>query len=295
MLYILLSILCSAVLIVIFKLFEKYNINIFQGILFNYFTCVTCAWLTLGEFPIPSDLPSKAWFPFALVLGFCFITGFNAVGGTVKNFNMALASVMQKMSLLFAVCFTIIFYHESLTWNKSLGILAAIGAILLTSFSSDTSADDSEKQKHTLWNWLVFPFTAWILSGVIDVLLYYVEKEINKGSADISFIATLFATAASFGTIAFVYGLRKGTMTFQVKNILGGICLGIPNFFSIYFLLKSFNQGYDGSVVFPVTNVGIILISTFAGFLFFQEPLGKGKIRGIILAILAIVLIAMKG
>jgi drug/metabolite transporter (DMT)-like permease len=294
MLYIALSILCSAILIIIFKFFEKYNIDIFQGILFNYFTCVTCAWLSLGHFPIPSDLPSKEWFPFALVLGFCFITGFNAVGGTVKNFNMALASVMQKMSLLFAVAFTIIYYKEALTWNKSLGIIAAIGAILLTSFSSDTNEDEGDKQKHSLRNWLLFPFTAWILSGVIDVLLYYVNNDINKGKSDISFIATLFATAALFGSLAFVRGLSKGTMKFQLKNVIGGICLGIPNFLSIYFLLESFNQGYDGSVVFPVTNVGIILISTFSGVLFFHEALGRRKVYGIVLAILAIALIAMK-
>jgi drug/metabolite transporter (DMT)-like permease len=290
--YIALSILCSAILIIILKLFTRYNIDTFQGILFNYFTCVTCAWITMGEFPIPTDLPSRAWFPFALLLGFCFITGFNAVGGTVKHFNMALASVMQKMSLLFAVAFAFIYYNESITFLKIIGILAAIGAIIMSSFSSEKTTQTTDNQQQSIKNWLLFPFTAWILSGVIDVVLYYVEREINKGSADTQFIATLFGTAACFGVIAFVYGLIKGTIRFQVRSILAGICLGIPNFLSIYFLLRSFSVGYEASVVFPITNVGIILISTLSGYFFFKEPLYRSKLIGIGLAVLAIALIA---
>ncbi len=292
MLYIALSIICSAILIIILKLFSRYNIDTFQGILFNYFTCVACAWITMGEFPIPTDLTSQAWFPFALIMGFCFITGFNAVGGTVKHFNMALASVMQKMSLLFAVAFAFIYYNESITFLKIIGILAAIGAILMSSFSSENTTQTTDNQQQSIKNWLLFPFTAWLLSGVIDVVLYYVEREINKGSADIRFIATLFAAAACFGLIAFIYGMAKGTMRVEFRNIIAGICLGIPNFFSIYFLLRSFSTGYEGSVVFPVTNVGIILISTLAGYFFFKEPLYRSKVIGIGLAVLAILLIA---
>lgn len=293
MLYILLSICCSTSLIVIFKLFERYNINTFQAILFNYYTCVLCAWANMGTFPIPSDVIQKPWLIFALILGFCFITGFNAVGGTVRNFNMALASVMQKMSLLFAVAFTISYYRESFTFTKIFGILAAIGAILLTSFSSDQSNNEKEQQQHSLKHWLMFPIAAWVLSGVIDILLYYVELEINKGNTNISFIATLFGTAGLFGTLFFIYGIAKGSIQPAFKNVLGGIVLGVPNFYSIYFLLKSFSQGYEGSKVFPLTNVGIILSATFVGYLFFKEPMQKTKIIGIGLAVLAIILIAM--
>jgi drug/metabolite transporter (DMT)-like permease len=293
MVFILLSIACSSLLIIIFKLFEKYNIDTFQAILFNYFTCVASAWVSIGTFPIPTDVAQKQWFPFALILGFFFITGFNAVGGTVKNFNMALASVMQKMSLLFAVFFAFAFYREPSTLPKVLGILFAIGAILLTSFSSDTTTQLGDNRKHTLQNWLIFPIAAWVTSGVIDILLYYVEREINKGSTDIQFIAALFATAACFGLVYFIYQLIAKKATFSFKNLLGGICLGIPNFGSIYFLLKSFSAGFGASEVFPITNVGIIICSTLVGYLVFKESMPKTKVLGILFAIIAIALIAL--
>ncbi|MFZ4545106.1 MAG: EamA family transporter [Saprospiraceae bacterium] len=293
MLYILLSILCSSALIIIFKLFERFNIDIFQAIVFNYITCVTLAGLSLGHFPVPIDVSSQPWFLFALVLGFCFITGFNAVGSTVKHFNMALASVMQKMSLLFAVTFTVLYYNESMSITKILGLIAAVLAIFLTSYASDTHESAQDDKKHSISNWLRFPILAWILSGVIDILLYYVEKEINKGSADIQFIATFFAAAGCLGIIALIRGYIKQYNHFAFKHIVGGICLGIPNFYSIYFLLMSFNQGYEGSLVFPITNVGIICISVLSGYFLFAEPLFKTKIIGIALAIIAIMLIAM--
>ena len=293
MLFILLSILCSSALIVIFKLFDRFNIDIFQAIVFNYLTCVSLAWVTLGHFPVPSNPIAQPWFVFALILGFCFITGFNAVGGTVKRFNMALASVMQKMSLLFAVTFTFAWYNESMGIGKILGIGAAIAAIFLTSYSSDAGDQPENLQKHSYGSWLRFPILAWVLSGVIDILLYYVEREINQGSADIHFIATLFATAAILGLGALLWGYVRGNYQFSFRFVLGGICLGIPNFYSIYFLLLSFSRGYEGSFVFPVTNVGIICVSTLSGYFLFGEPLHKAKLIGIALAIFAIVLIAL--
>lgn len=293
MLFILLSILCSSALIIIFKLFQRFNIDIFQTIVINYLTCVSLAWITLGHFPVPSDVGSKPWLIFALILGFCFITGFNAVGGTVKRFNMALASVMQKMSLLFAVTFTFAWYNESMGYAKILGIGSAVAAIFLTSYSSDSGSDAEHSNQHSLGSWFRYPILSWVLSGVIDILLYYVEREINKGSADIQFIATLFATAAIFGLTALFYGYYRKNYTFSFRHLIGGVVLGIPNFYSIYFLLLSFNQGYEGSFVFPVTNVGIICISTLSGYFLFGEPLFKSKIIGIGLAILAIVLIAL--
>ncbi len=292
MLFILLSIFCSTILVLLFRLFEKYNINTFQAILFNYYTCVASAWVTLGEFPIPSDLTSKNWFPFAIILGFTFITGFNAVGGTVRKFGVALGSIMQKMTLLFVVIFSVIYYQESITWNKVLGILLSVAAIFMTSYSADNQ-EDTEKEKPTLTDWLMFPIASLLLSAVIDILLLYLQKSTGTDSADIGFIASLFGTAGCIGTLYFIYNLIAKKMTFDAKNIVAGIALGVPNFASIYFLLKSIGQDIDGSVVFTMTNVGIIVASTLAAWLFFKEKLSIFKIAGIAMAVTAILLMQM--
>ena len=291
MLYILLSIICSSILVLLFRVFQNHKVDTFQAIYFNYFTCVASAWISLGEFPIPSDLTSKNWFPYALILGFVFITGFNAVAGTVSKFNVALASVMQKMTIIFVVIFSIFFYKESANWQKITGVILSIIAILFTSYTPDNQEDTKDK-KNTLMDWLLFPIAALVLSAVIDILLLYLQKSLNTGGTDIGFIASLFASAGSIGTVYYAYALATKRMTFEWKNVLAGITLGVPNFASIYYLLKAIDVNKDGSVVFPLVNVGIIVVSTLAAWLIFKEKLTKHKIIGVLMAIAAIFLIA---
>ena len=290
MLYIILSIVCSTILVLLFRVFQNYKIDTFQAIYFNYFTCIISAWVSLGSFPIPADLTSKNWFPFALFLGLVFITGFNSVAGTVSKFNVAMASVMQKMTIVFVVIFSIFFYKENASFQKILGVVLAIAAILFTSYTPDNQ-DDTKEKKATLMDWLLFPIAALLLSAVIDILLLYLQKTMNTGG-DISFIASLFASAGCIGTVYYIYALATKRMTFDWKNVLAGITLGIPNFASIYYLLKAIDATPEGSVVFPIVNVGIIVLSTLSAWLIFKEPLTRYKTIGVVLAAAAIGLIA---
>ena len=95
---------------------------------------------------------------------------------------------------------------------------------------------------------------------------------------------------------AFIAGLiilifRKETIS--KKDIIGGIYLGIPNYFSVYFLLltlSSFNN--NGAVVYPILNVGIIVLSSMASYILFKEKLIRLNIIGMILALIAIFFIS---
>jgi drug/metabolite transporter (DMT)-like permease len=294
MIYILLSIICSAILVLLFRVFQNYKVNTFQAIYFNYFTCVASAWVALGSFPIPADLTTKNWFPFAIILGFVFITGFNAVAGTVEKFNVALASIMQKMTIVFVVTFSIFYLGESANWQKILGVILCIAAIFFTSYTTENQ-EDTKKKKTTLMDWILYPIAALVLSAVIDILLSYLQKKMNTGGTDISFIASLFASAGCIGTVYLSYALLTKRMFFEWKNVLAGIVLGIPNFASIYYLLKALEVNKDSSVVFPIVNVGIIVTSTVLAWLIFKEPFTRNKTIGVLLAIAAIALIAYSG
>jgi uncharacterized membrane protein len=82
-------------------------------------------------------------------------------------------------------------------------------------------------------------------------------------------------------------------MKFHSRHVIAGIVLGIPNFGSIYFILKMLEQGWEGSVFFPINNVGVILLSTAVALIIFKEQLSRLNIIGIVLAILGIVLISL--
>jgi drug/metabolite transporter (DMT)-like permease len=289
---ILFSILCSSFIVLLFKIFQRYQIDTFQAIYFNYYTCVASAWFLLRQFPIPIATFSKPWFPYAFCLGFFFITGFNAVGGTVKHFNVALGSVMQKMTIIFVVFFSYFYLGENLNFPKILGVLFAIIAIFFTAYNPDNQKDSDENvRKHTLMDWLRYPVAALLLCAVIDVLLLYLQKKENTNSADISFIATLFGTAGFFGTIYFIYALIKGEKKLAYKNILAGVALGIPNFASIFYLLEAIATNANGAVVFTSINVGIIILSPLLALIILREKISSSMLLGILLAVVAILLI----
>jgi uncharacterized membrane protein len=78
------------------------------------------------------------------------------------------------------------------------------------------------------------------------------------------------------------------------RSILGGIALGVPNFFSIYFLLRALqNEVLNSASVFTINNVAIVMFSTLLGILLFKEVLSTKNWVGITMAVLSILLVAV--
>ncbi|MBK8886256.1 MAG: EamA family transporter [Saprospiraceae bacterium] len=128
---------------------------------------------------------------------------------------------------------------------------------------------------------------------MIDASLYLIEKKNLAQNGDIGFVASLFLFAGINGLLILTIQLFSGKTKLAWKNIIGGIALGIPNFFSIYLLVLALQQGWGGSIVFPVNNVGILVVAAIFGLVFFKEKLTPYKLAGFALAILSIVLITM--
>lgn len=299
MLFLLLSILSSTVLVMIFKFFPKYNIDTFQAIVTNYFVCVICGALVLGRIPFHADTLSEPWLPYAAGLGILFISGFYSIGMTVLFFGLTVASVLQKMSLIISVPFAIIVFSESATAPKILGLSLALIAVVLSNWPNNKafgiSAEPlSENKKTNLLTWF-FPVYAFLASGIIECGIQYVQSSIlNNPDADAEFSSAIFASAGSVGIIVTIYLILSKKTSFALKNIFAGILLGIPNYFSIYFLLKAFSvEGWNKSVVLPVNNISIVVISTFLGIVFFSEKLSLLNWIGVILASMAIIMIGM--
>ena len=279
----------NVLLLVIFRLFKTYNINTFQAIVFNYITCVIAGSILLGEFPLSTESIQEPWFPYSILLGLLFILGFNILGKTVQLFGVTLTSIAQKMSLVMIVSFTILFFQESVNFLKIIGILAAIASIILINLPKkgfDTDQIKLKKLGYVL-------FLTFLFSGIIEIILFYVEAKDYSSNADIGFIVALFGMAGILGIIGLIFGYATKKLSFDIKNVIAGITLGIPNFFTIYFLLVLINKGFEGSLIFPILNVSIILGSALLGYFVFKENLSKRQWMGFALGLLCIIFIAI--
>ena len=282
-------ILTGTVLGVIFKLFGKYKIDNFQAIVVNYLTCLALGASLNAEIPFNSDAVDSVWFPYVVLLGILFILGFNLTAVTFQKFGVALTTVMQKMSLVLTVIVTIIVFGETAYWLKVVGIIVAVVAIFMVNRKSEEGQPLIIQPKILVF----FPALVLIFSSIVELVLFYVEHRDIVGDKQMSFTTHCFGMAAIFGSIVLITSLFLGKAKMKKKNIIAGVILGIPNYFSIYLLTVTLSVGFEASVVFPLLNVSVLFLSALLAWKFFHEKLSPINWWGIVLSIVAICMIAL--
>ena len=281
-----LSVLCSSIIFVVFKLFDTYKVQTLFAIITNYFVASCCGFLFYQGNVDFSNLIQQPWFFKTLALGLLFILIFNIMAKTAQKAGVAVASVATKMSFVIPVIIGVFAYEEELSWFKVLGILLAMGAVYFASIKEGGMTINK--------NVLLLPFLVFLGSGAIDAgIKYFQETQLTTEEFPL-FSATVFAAAGSTGLLfigarSFVTPLRLNP-----KNLLGGLALGVPNYFSIFFLLKALgNDTWNSASIFTINNVAIVMFSTLLGILLFKERLSVKNWGGIVLAVISILIVAL--
>ena len=286
MIYLLLSIAASTIILILFKLFDRYRVNTLQAIVVNYYVaCVTGLATYKGSIDIQEIYTSK-WFVGAVLLGFLFISIFNVMALTTQRNGLSVASVAAKMSVIIPVVFGIYMYHEGIGSQKLIGITLALVAVYLTSVKSKT-AFNSKKG-------LILPIILFIGSGIIDTSIKYFETTYVAKNGIPVFSAAIFFFAGLIGTGIVIKKVLEKTIKFDVKSLAGGFALGIVNYCSIYFLLKALQfEGLESSTIFTVNNVAIVMLSTLIGLMLFREKIYTKNWIGVAIAIVSIILVTL--
>ncbi|CAM3759961.1 DMT family transporter [Flavobacterium gelidilacus] len=285
MINLVLAILFSSLLYIVFKFYSKFNINTFQAIVFNYVAAFLVG-IVLSEEPLDfQSILSKSWLFGSFILGGLFILVFNILGKTSQENGVSVASVSSKMSMIIPILFGIFFFKESITLEKIIGIGIALIAVYFTS--------KKEAGKVEVKNF-IFPILLFFGAGVVDTTMNYLQHTHLKDNEIALFSATTFLSAFFFGILISVFKTIKGDFKFEGKSIIGGIFLGVPNYFSMYFLIKALhNKNLESATVFTLINIGVILLSTIFGIILFKEKLLKQNYFGIVLAIIAVILVTL--
>jgi uncharacterized membrane protein len=128
-------------------------------------------------------------------------------------------------------------------------------------------------------------------SGFLDFGLKLNQQFFLNSEDYFAFVSTVFFSAF---TIGLVFGIVTKRFVVLPRNVLAGIGLGLPNYFSIYFIMMALNlEGLESTIVFPINNSGILVLSTLLGFLIFKEKLSLKNGLGITLCVAGILLISL--
>jgi drug/metabolite transporter (DMT)-like permease len=289
MLYLIGSIIFTSWLTISFKVVEKFGINNLQVIVFNYFTCVITGSVIDGGFPIKKTTFSEPWFSWALVMGAVFVLLFNLVAMTAQKLGVAVASVAYKLSLIIPFIFSVYLYNEENTILKSVGIALALIAVVLTCYKPSANMIHGSAM---VFIWLL-PVILFIGSGLLDTMIKYVEQVFLDGSNNNYYLITAFLVAASVGGIILSGFLIQRKQRLSWKALIAGIAIGVPNYLSIWCLVRVLKiYSANSSAIIPINNMGIVLFSSVVAFVFFREKLSVTNWLGILLSLVAIALIA---
>lgn len=275
------AILFSSFIFVLFKLFPRFEIDTFQAIVVNYFVAFLCGFIF---FPFELNKLVSVdvfWFLNAISASVLFIGLFLIMGISSQRNGLSSTSVAVKMSMALSVLGMMISYSENIQWMKITGIILAItGVISMTLQSTD--------QKNTVssaWMLLVL----FVGSGLLDFLLNYIQHHVLVENETAFFTAFAFGMAGVIGAVIAITLWLQGKLKPCFRNLLAGILLGIPNYFSIYFLMKAYDVlSWSGSSILAVINVSIVVIASIIGLIFFQEKWNKLKFFGFISALISI-------
>jgi drug/metabolite transporter (DMT)-like permease len=281
MIALLLSVLSSSLIFVIFKLFARFKIDTFQAIVVNYFMAFIIGVVLYGDTWNERIMQNTSWVPFVIICAFMFIGLFLIMGKSSQLNGVASTSVAVKMSMAVSLLLMIIGYGESINTLKITGIALAFIGVYLVSSTKGTRVSSSHK-------WMLA--VLFIASGGFDFLLNYIQNNHLTDLSPALFSAIGLGLAGAIGLALLLVQAVRGKVEFELKNIAGGIVLGIPNFFSIYLLLLSYKTtGWTDSTVLAITNVSVVLLSAMMGFVFFKEKATRMKLLGLLTAVLAIV------
>jgi len=282
LIYLSLSILSSTAIFILFKLFDKYNVNTLHAIVVNYITAGTCGILFSEQGISFPAIVNSYWIYAAIALGFLFISIFNVMALTAQKNGLSVASVASKMSVIIPILFGIIIYKESIGTQKITGIILALVAVFLTSIK--------QKDNTVLTQSIYLPLLLFFGSGIIDTSVNHFAPDGNIPL----FLTVIFAVAGSIGIAISVYKVLQHKAKFKMKAIPFGLALGVVNYGSMYFLLKALRiDGFESSNIFTINNVAIVGVSALVGLILFKEHISKQNWLGILIAIASIILVTI--
>jgi drug/metabolite transporter (DMT)-like permease len=265
------------------KLARRYQIDVYQAIVWNYFMAILLSALFLRVHLLNFQVVPVITYS---VLGLLLPALFVVLGVSVRLSGIVRTDIAQRLSLFIPVIASFFLFNEVATPLKFIGIALGFAAIICT--IPWQKKGDNKPVQVSAWLYLLLVFVGF---GVIDVLLKRVAgyRQVTFGTS----LFIIFVLAFVFSLLGLLYQVFTKTMRFSWPHIFIGSALGIINFGNILFFIKAHHAlANQPSTVFSAMNIGVIVVGALTGLVIFKEKLSLLNKAGILIAIIAIIVIA---
>lgn len=283
MLYLIIAVFTSSAVSIIMRLGEKHVRNNFAMFMANYIVCASIA----GAFLLTSGKTigaGESGLPFAVGLGaiggVLYLSAFVLLKFNIGKNGVMLSSVFMKLGVLVPSLMAILIFREMPTAVQIIGMVLAVAAIVIIYFDHAQGKSGSGSRTAIIWLLALL-----LLGGLVESLANIYDKLGNAELKDL-YMVCVFCSAALVSTIIVI--VKHQPICW--KDIVFGVLIGVPNYFSTRFLLHALAT-VPAVVTYPVYNIGAIILIGLAGILIFKEKASGRKYIGFAMIIAALILL----
>ena len=285
MIYLILAILFSTGVFVAMRLFERFGLDNHQALMWNYVFASATGFIVCDKFDTLPQLVDEPWFGLSILTGFWFIFTYLLMTASTQRSGVTVTSLSSKLSVVLPILAGVIMLGERLNFVATMGIVLALVALVLVLGGKKESGDKNNRK------WLL-PVFIFFGTGTGDILMKITEQQNIVGNLGFM-IAFIYFVALVFGVIIVVWDIAIGKSKWQWKSAVGGIGLGVINYFSTYSVYNAM-RCFDNVVLFPIYNIGVVSVTALVGWLCFKEKLTLKNYIGLVIAVIAVILITFR-
>ena len=276
MLYLILAIASSALVSIFIRLSENYVKNNISMLCMNYMMCLL---LAVGYTGMDKVFENGEGFGTAIGLGvvngILFLASFVLLQINVRRNGVVLSATFMKLGVLVPTLLSVIAFREKPEVQQVIGFLVALLAIVLINFEKGQGEAGFKIGLILL-----------LLGGGSGDAMAKIYDEVGAARFEEQFLCFTFASALVLCVILAIKKQQKLTKT----DILFGLLVGIPNYFSARFLLKAVGE-VPAVVAYPTYSVATIVVISLVGMLCFKEKITKRQQVAIGIILVALVLL----
>ena len=277
MIYLLLAILSSTCVSSFMRLSEKFISNKMMMFVANYALCTIFSYLYIDKTVIYNlDYGFIVMLITGAITGILYLVSFMALKTNMQYNGVVLSSTFMRLGVLIPTAIAIIIFKEVPKFSQIIGFIIAILAIILINFDKEGIKEGSKK------TWLLGLL---VLNGLGDSMANIFDKLGNPSYGD-GYLIMTFLVALLLSIVLTL----KDKQTINRYDILFGILVGVPNYYSARFLLLALNS-MNAVIVYPVYSIATMIAITSVGVLCFKEKLNRQKLIALLMIMVALALL----
>lgn len=222
-------------------------------------------------------------FIFGCGLGLLFVVSFFVYAKAISYAGTGLATTSSRLSVIIPIALSIIIFNEEPKFNHLIGFAFTFITLILFYYSVKGNHSDGDG----IMKYLVL-VGVFIGIGINDFAMK-VFKSWRPLEEESYFVLFIFSSAFIYSSIYIMVKrikIEKHTSTW-------GLVLGVPNVFSTIFLLGALAL-LPAILVYPLMNVGIIVLTTLLAFIIWKEKLNRWGILALTSGVLAILFLSLR-